>query len=140
MFSKSPPPSPASSPSEHPTDGEGRRAPLGQGCRIGADMVLEGAISGGGEIHIDGVVKGEVRVERVFVGEGGKVDGGIYADVVEIRGKVSGLITAKQVRLQGACDVDADIHHEQLAMEPGASFQGRSLRLQRDAPPAGPRA
>jgi cytoskeletal protein CcmA (bactofilin family) len=53
-----------------------------------------------------------------------------------VRGKVSGSITAKQVRLYGACHVDGDITHEQLAMETGAFFQGRSLRLQRPAQPA----
>jgi cytoskeletal protein CcmA (bactofilin family) len=109
------------------------RSPRGSSL-IAADMTLEGNISGGGEIQIDGTVKGEVRVERVTVGESGEVDGGIYAEAVEIRGKVSGSVAARQVRLHGACDVDADIHHEQLAMEPGASFQGRSLRLQRAAP------
>jgi cytoskeletal protein CcmA (bactofilin family) len=108
-------------------------------------MTLEGNISGGGEIQIDGLIKGDVRVEHVTVGDGGQVDGGIYADVVEIRGKVSGSVTAKQVRLYGACHVDGDITHEQLAMETGAFFQGRSLRLQRPAQgvaitPSAPRA
>ncbi|MFI4934443.1 MAG: polymer-forming cytoskeletal protein [Caulobacterales bacterium] len=100
---------------------------------VASDMTLEGNISGGGEIQIDGVIKGDVRVERVTVGDGGQVDGGIYAEAVEVRGKVSGSITAKQVRLYGACHVDGDITHEQLAMETGAFFQGRSLRLQRPA-------
>jgi cytoskeletal protein CcmA (bactofilin family) len=108
------------------------RAPKGASL-IAADMTLEGNISGGGEIQIDGVVKGDVRVEHVTVGDGGEVDGGIYAEAAEIRGKVSGSVTAKQVRLYGACHVDGDVTHEQLAMETGAYFQGRSLRLQRPA-------
>jgi len=111
------------------------RAPKGASL-IAADMILEGNISGGGEIQVDGVIKGDVRVEHVTVGDGGQVDGGIYAEAVEVRGKVSGSITAKQVRLYGACHVDGDITHEQLAMETGAFFQGRSLRLQRQAAPA----
>jgi len=98
-------------------------------------MTLEGNISGGGEIQIDGVIKGDVRVEHVTVGENGQVDGGIYAEAVEVRGKVSGSITAKQVRLLGSCHVEGDITHEQLAMETGAYFQGRSLRLQRNPAP-----
>src|ERR1700722_11386649 len=100
---------------------------------IGGDMGLEGDISGGGEIQVEGTIKGDVRVEHVTVGDGGAVEGGIYAEIVEVRGKVSGSITAKQVRLYGACHVDGDITHEQLAMETGAFFQGRSLRLQRPA-------
>ncbi len=101
---------------------------------IANDMTLEGNISGGGELQVDGAIKGDLRVERVTIGDGGHVDGGVYAEAVEVRGRVSGSITAKQVRLYGACHVEGDITHEQLAMETGAFFQGRSLRLQR--PPA----
>ncbi|MGI8840595.1 MAG: bactofilin family protein [Caulobacteraceae bacterium] len=101
---------------------------------IAPDMTLEGNVTGGGELQVDGAIKGDVRVERVTIGEGGHVDGGVYAEAVEVRGRVSGSITAKQVRLHAACHVDGDITHEQLAMEIGAFFQGRSLRLQR--PPA----
>ena len=98
---------------------------------IGPDLTIEGDVSGGGELQIEGNIKGDVRIEHVTVGDGGSVEGGIYAEAVEVRGKVSGSITAKQVRLYGACHVDGDITHEQLAMETGAFFQGRSLRLQR---------
>lgn len=114
------------------------RAPKGTSL-ISSDMTLEGNITGGGEIQIDGTVKGDVRAEHVTIGDGGQVEGGVYAEAVEIRGKVVGSVTAKQVRLYGACHVDGDITHEQLAMETGAFFQGRSLRLQRPAqPPAIP--
>jgi cytoskeletal protein CcmA (bactofilin family) len=127
------PPSHAPQPAPHPEVRTSPRAQKGSST-IGAGMVLEGDISGGGEIQIDGTIKGDVRVEHVTVGEGGQVEGGIYAEAVEVRGRVSGAITAKQVRLYGACHVDGDITHEQLAMETGAFFQGRSLRLQRAAP------
>ncbi len=103
------------------------------GSLIARDMTLEGNLTGGGELQVDGAIKGDVRVERVTIGEGGHVDGGVYAEAVEVRGRVSGSITAKQVRLHGSCHVEGDISHEQLAMEIGAFFQGRSLRLQRPA-------
>jgi cytoskeletal protein CcmA (bactofilin family) len=82
------------------------------------------------------VVKGDVRAERVTVNQSGKVDGGIFADAVEVRGKVTGSITAKEVRLYDACHMDGDITHEQLSVEPGAYFQGKSMRTQKPAAPA----
>ncbi len=42
---------------------------------IAADMSLEGNIASGGELQIDGTVKGDVRVDRVTIGEGGHVEG-----------------------------------------------------------------
>ena len=44
------------------------------------------------------------------------------------------VLTAKQVRLYGTAYVDGDVTHEQLAIESGAFFQGRSLKFQRPAP------
>ena len=149
MFSKSgsnpPQPTPAATPPapqaapqaaapHHPEPPRAAPARPKGASTIGADMLFEGDISGGGEIHVDGTVKGDVRVEHVTVGDSGQIEGGVYAEAVEVRGRVSGSITAKQVRLYGACHVDGDITHEQLAMETGAFFQGRSLRLQRSAP------
>ena len=122
--------SPAAVP--EPTRSPAPRSPKAPSI-IGSELTIEGDVSGGGELQIDGVIKGDVRIEHVTVGDGGAVEGGIYAEAVEVRGKVSGSITAKQVRLYGACHVDGDITHEQLAMETGAFFQGRSLRLQRPA-------
>ncbi len=66
--------------------------------------------------------------------------GNVYAEAVEARGRIIGGITAKQVRLYGTAYVDGDITHEQLAMETGAFFQGRSLKFQRPAAPAQPAA
>jgi cytoskeletal protein CcmA (bactofilin family) len=100
---------------------------------ISADLKLEGSITGGSEVQIDGSITGDVRVEHVTVGESGHVEGGIVAEAVEVRGRISGSITAKQVRLYSAAHVEGDITHEQLAIETGAFFQGRSLRLQRPA-------
>jgi cytoskeletal protein CcmA (bactofilin family) len=145
MFSKPNNPSPTPpanppAPGQHEPMATGgdpglRPTPRGQKAAslIAPDMTLEGNITGGGELQVDGAIKGDVRVERVTIGEGGHVDGGVYAEAVEVRGRVNGSITAKQVRLHAACHVDGDITHEQLAMEIGAFFQGRSLRLQRPA-------
>lgn len=111
-----------------------RRAPPKVASLLSADLVIEGAVTGEGELQIDGVVRGDVRVGRLTVGETGHIDGAIHAEAVEVRGRVVGSITSKQVRLYGTSYVDGDITHEQLAMETGAFFQGRSLKFQRPAP------
>ena len=101
---------------------------------IADDITIEGNIIGDGELHVDGVIRGDVRVPRLSVGETGHIEGSVQAEAVETRGRIVGAIVAKQVKLMGTCYVDGDITHEQLTMETGAFFQGRSLRLQRPAP------
>jgi cytoskeletal protein CcmA (bactofilin family) len=102
---------------------------------ISGDLTIEGNISGDGELQIDGVVRGDVRVAKLTIGDTGHVEGSISAETVEVRGRVVGALTSKQVRLYGTAHVDGDITHEQLSMEMGAFFQGRSLKFQRAAAP-----
>ena len=103
---------------------------------IADDITIEGNIIGDGELHVDGVIRGDVRVPRLSVGETGHIEGSVQAEAVETRGRIVGAIVAKQVKLMGTCYVDGDITHEQLTMETGAFFQGRSLKFQRQPAPA----
>ena len=144
MFSKQPTKSDSSkiparldAPPPIPEGASTRKAPT-VASLVAENLTVEGGISGEGEIHIDGIVRGDVRIGKLTIGDTGHVEGSIFAEVVEARGRVIGAITAKQVRLYGTCYVDGDITHEQLAMETGAFFQGRSLKFQR--PPAEPPA
>nr|WP_314435350.1 polymer-forming cytoskeletal protein [uncultured Brevundimonas sp.] len=103
---------------------------------LSGGVKYEGNISGAGDLHIDGALKGDVRVARVIIGEGGAVEGSVHADVLEIRGRVSGAIVAKQVRLYATARVEGDITQEQLSVEQGAWFQGRCIQAKRDTPGA----
>ncbi|HEY0102024.1 MAG TPA: polymer-forming cytoskeletal protein [Brevundimonas sp.] len=99
-----------------------------------AGVRYEGNISGGGDLQVDGTLKGDVRLSRVIIGESGSIEGSITADQVEVRGRVSGSITGKAVRLLATARVEGDITQEQLAIEPGAWFQGRSIQAKRELP------
>lgn len=99
-----------------------------------AGVRYEGNISGGGDLQIDGALKGDVRLSRVIIGENGSVEGAVTADQVEVRGRVSGAIIGKSVRLLATARVEGDITQEQLAVEPGAWFQGRSIQAKRELP------
>jgi cytoskeletal protein CcmA (bactofilin family) len=138
MFSKQPTKSDSSktparldAPPQSLSDGAPTRKAPTVASLIAENLTVEGGISGEGELHIDGIVRGDVRIGKLTIGDTGHVEGSIFAEAVEARGRVIGAITAKQVRLYGTCYVDGDITHEQLAMETGAFFQGRSLKFQR---------
>ena len=111
----------------------GRRSATKVASLIADDISIEGNIRGDGELQVDGTVIGDVTIARLTIGESGRIDGSITADIAEVRGKVTGAITSKQVRLYASAQVDGDITHEQLTMEAGAYFQGRSMRFQRTA-------
>lgn len=103
---------------------------------LSAGVKYEGNISGPGELQVDGSLKGDIRVVRVVIGEGGSVEGTVHADHLEVRGRVSGAIVAKQVKLFATSRVEGDITQEQLSVEQGAWFQGRCTQAKRDTPGA----
>jgi cytoskeletal protein CcmA (bactofilin family) len=102
---------------------------------IADDIAIEGNLRGEGELQVDGVIRGDVAVARLTIGESGQIEGSVHAESVEVRGRVAGAITGKQVRLHASAHVDGDITHEQLTIDAGAFFEGRSLRFQRAAIP-----
>ena len=105
---------------------------------LSSDLQFDGNISGGGDLQIDGAIKGDVRVGRLIVGETGAVEGGVSADYVEVRGRIVGNVSGKQVKLIATAYVDGDITAEQLSIDIGAYFQGRVLQGRREAPAAAP--
>jgi cytoskeletal protein CcmA (bactofilin family) len=105
---------------------------------LSSDLTFEGNNSGAGDLHIDGAVRGDVRVGRLTVGETGNVEGSVLADYVEVRGRVVGAVGGKQVKLMGTAYVDGDITHEQLSIDVGAYFQGRCLQGRKQEAPAAP--
>lgn len=98
-------------------------------------LTVRGDIVGDVEVHVDCAVLGDVKVGKLVVGPNARIEGSIVAQAIEVHGLVIGSVTAQAVRLYGTARVDGDITHEQLAMETGAEFQGRSLKFRRPAPP-----
>jgi cytoskeletal protein CcmA (bactofilin family) len=96
---------------------------IAENVSVAGDMVSDG------DIQLDGAVRGDLKVGHLSIGETGQVEGAIEADVVEVRGRVVGAINARMVRLHATARVEGDISHGQLAIEAGAEFQGRSVRL-----------
>jgi cytoskeletal protein CcmA (bactofilin family) len=96
---------------------------VAEGVRIRGDLASEG------DVHLDGCVEGDLRVDRLTIGETGWVTGAVQADAVEIRGRVTGSVAARLVRLCATARVDGDISHGEISIEAGAHFEGRSLVL-----------
>ena len=100
---------------------------------LGPDLTSDGSISGEGELHVDGLVRGDIQAARLVVGETARIEGKIRCGHVEVRGRVTGDIEAKAVKLFETAHVEGDITHEQLSIEVGAYFQGRCAQFVRPA-------
>ena len=102
---------------------------------IGPDLIIHGNLVSKGEVQVDGEVQGDIHGTYVVVGENARITGGIIAEEVVVRGHVMGSVRGKRVMLQSSSHVEGDIHHQTLAIEQGAYFEGKSRRS--DDPTAG---
>lgn len=102
---------------------------------IGADLTVIGNLVSKGEVHIDGQLQGDLHAVQITVGESARITGGVVADEVIVRGAISGSIRGRRVVLQSSSHVEGDVFHQQLGIEQGAYFEGKSRRV--DDPLAG---
>jgi cytoskeletal protein CcmA (bactofilin family) len=130
------PPAPPSGPMPGATPTLARNgAARGGESRIGPDLVIVGNLVSSGEIQIDGEVQGDLHGASIVIGETARITGSIVAQEIIVRGTVMGSIRGKRVVLQSSSRVEGDIFHNQLAIEQGAFFEGKSRRV--DDPTAG---
>jgi cytoskeletal protein CcmA (bactofilin family) len=102
---------------------------------IAENVSVNGDLASDGDVQLDGLVRGDLRVGRLTIGESGQVEGAIEAEAVDVRGRVAGSVTAQAVRLYPTAQVIGDITHAQLAIDAGARFEGRSLRFDHPTAP-----
>ena len=96
---------------------------------IGAHTSIVGALHFDGNIQLEGAVQGEVRCNSLTISECGRVDGLIVADAVTVAGEVDGSIYANTIVLRSTCEVEGEINHSELNLEPGCYFEGKSRRF-----------
>ena len=95
---------------------------------ISNGVKLEGKITSGGSIRVDGTILGDVVTQgNVTVGEHGDVNGQINAGIITIGGKVVGSVNAKEkLVLESKANLKGDIFTKILVVEAGAKFDGNS--------------
>ena len=92
------------------------------------DLVVEGDATSSGPIEIQGNVVGSLRAPEISVAGSGRVEGFIIAHDLVVLGAVSGTVSARNVQLALSAVVQADVIHEQIAIEAGAELEGRLQR------------
>ena len=93
---------------------------------IGEGTVLNGEIESGGDIRIDGILKGSVKVDgKLVLGPAGKIEGDVECENAIIAGELRAKIKSKNLlTLKASAKLYGDIFSGKLEIEPGAIFTG----------------
>lgn len=103
---------------------------------IGNDLTIEGqtiTIRCKGSLRINGNIQADLHSRTLEVGSEAQIQGAIAADTVNVYGRVSGAILGTKVVLHASAEVEGDIHSQYLSIEQGASFDGRSRKVNNPA-------
>jgi cytoskeletal protein CcmA (bactofilin family) len=105
---------------------------LGSPSILSVDFQLSGNIRSDGEVHIDGVVTGDIYARRITVGASATITGSLEGEAITVSGTVHGLIKGGAVSLTRTARVYADITHGSLAIDAGALFDGNCRPMTTD--------
>jgi cytoskeletal protein CcmA (bactofilin family) len=99
---------------------------------IGNDLSIEGqsiTIRCRGSLRVNGNIQADLHSMQLEVGEEGSINGSITAESVDVHGKVNGAIRGVNVHLRSSSQVDGEVWSQSLSIEQGASFEGRSRKV-----------
>lgn len=92
---------------------------------IGHATELEGNINTNQSVRVDGKVKGEVKADGIYVGEGAIVTGDVTGNRVTIGGQVKGNVSSSTIlEILPKGHVYGDIRTNKLIIADGAVFEG----------------
>jgi len=104
-------------------------APRQQGTVIAKGLKIVGSVTAEGLVEVNGQIEGELHCTSLVIARGAHINGVVAAERVVVDGKVEGPIQGGEVILRSQAHVVGDIHHQSLAIESGAFFDGRSVQI-----------
>lgn len=119
-----------------PRDHQGYDAPPSHVMRSPSTVISQGGSVSGtsvrikapGKLEIHGHLQGDAFADEIFISQHGSVDGDLHAMRVSIDGSLNGSLTAEDVTLGSTCHVAGDMYYQDLVLEQGAMFEGKSRR------------
>jgi cytoskeletal protein CcmA (bactofilin family) len=119
LFSKeTPPPKPAVRTEATPI--------VGGPTFIGANVVIDGTLSGAEPIVVEGTVRGKIHMTNdLRVGTKARLEAVVHAKNVTIEGKLTGDVSAdERVELVATANVEGNIKAPKIIVADGAKFRG----------------
>jgi len=94
---------------------------------IGSSIKIEGSLSGGEDLFVEGRVEGKIELDQhsVTIGKNGRIKADIKALSINVMGEVEGnLYASEQVILRQSSKVRGDIVAPRVSLEDGSDFKG----------------
>lgn len=91
---------------------------------IGEGIDFVGEINTDGNIHVDGIMRGNIKAYEVVIGPHGDFDGEINAEVLIINGCIKGKFNIKNLHVKKAGLLQGKAKYDLIIVESGGRVQG----------------
>ena len=99
---------------------------------IARDLAIEGDLTSGGLIEVEGGISGTIRGNSVILREESIVNGTIIANTLNIRGSFEGAIKVQNLSISSKAKVLGNIEYHTLCIEDGASIDGQFKKTEKE--------
>jgi cytoskeletal protein CcmA (bactofilin family) len=99
---------------------------------IGKTIRINGAVTSGEDVHLNGDLEGQIKVEGCLtIGATGKANADINAREVIVVGSAKGNVeTINRLLLRAGANLEGDVKTPRIVIEDGAYFKGRIETVQ----------
>lgn len=91
---------------------------------IGGDVTISGNLSASVDLHVDGVVEGDISCAALVQGPDSRICGHVTAQSARLAGLVDGSITAEELVVESTARITGDVRYERITIEPGSRIEG----------------
>lgn len=101
---------------------------------IASDVNMLGNLISDGVIDFDGKLDGNIQCRTLHVRQNAVINGEVTADEIFIHGTVKGTMNVRSVTLHANAYVDGVVMHETIAIEDGATMDGKLKKTNKPEP------
>jgi len=88
-------------------------------------VTIRGDIAASVDLHVDGVVEGDIRCAALVQGADSRIAGHVIAQSARLAGLVDGSITAEELIVESSARITGDIVYDRISIAPGSRIEGR---------------
>lgn len=101
---------------------------------IGSDVTITGNLAASVDLHVDGVVEGDISCAALVQGPDSRITGHVTAQSARLAGLVDGSISAQELVVESTARITGDVRYERITIEPGSRIEGHFTH--KDSTPA----
>ena len=101
---------------------------------IGGDVTISGNVTASVDLHVDGVVDGDISCAALVQGAESRIIGHVTAQSARLAGLVDGSITAEELVVERSARITGDVRYVSITIEAGSRIEGHFMH--QDSAPA----